>query len=213
MDRLVYEKCCVLTTRKFIDFHVNQSLAINGNEQFVWVVGVLKFDWHYVLVSEFLQPSSHKFWMLPNDLLHPWIHKFSISILMHDYNLHDVSKGNSKAMCRSAIIILSRPEFLYKTLYRTIIIQTLGQLCTKIHDCHASFFNPIFTQGLHSPNSLSKWFPLFVCCNGFTLQLNNIVLTCNRMFFSVIVAKFHSVTNRTPLWMVKSLWECMEQVR
>ncbi len=37
--QLVYEKCCVLTTWKFIDFHVNQSLAINGNEQFVWVRG------------------------------------------------------------------------------------------------------------------------------------------------------------------------------
>ena len=33
----VYEKCCVLTTWKFIDFHVNPSLATNGNEQFVWV--------------------------------------------------------------------------------------------------------------------------------------------------------------------------------
>ncbi len=38
MDRLVYEKCCVLTTWKFIDFHVNPSLATNGNEQFVWVI-------------------------------------------------------------------------------------------------------------------------------------------------------------------------------
>ncbi len=37
MDRLVYEKSCVLTTWKFIDFHVNPSLATNGNEQFVWV--------------------------------------------------------------------------------------------------------------------------------------------------------------------------------
>ncbi len=37
MDRFVYEKCCVLTTWKFIDFHVNPSLATNGNEQFVWV--------------------------------------------------------------------------------------------------------------------------------------------------------------------------------
>ncbi len=37
MDRLFYEKCCVLTTWKFIDFHVNQSLDINGNEPFVWV--------------------------------------------------------------------------------------------------------------------------------------------------------------------------------
>ncbi len=34
---VVYEKCCVLTTWKFIDFHVNPSLATNGNEQFVWV--------------------------------------------------------------------------------------------------------------------------------------------------------------------------------
>ena len=34
---MFYEKCCVLTMWKFIDFHVNQSLAINGNEQFVWV--------------------------------------------------------------------------------------------------------------------------------------------------------------------------------
>ncbi len=42
MDGFVYEKCCVLTTWKFIDFHVNQSLTINGNEQFVWVAaGVL----------------------------------------------------------------------------------------------------------------------------------------------------------------------------
>ena len=37
MDRLVYQKCCVLTTWKFIDFHVNPSLATNGNERFVWV--------------------------------------------------------------------------------------------------------------------------------------------------------------------------------
>ena len=35
--RLVYENCCVLTTWKFIDFHLNPSLATNGNEQFVWV--------------------------------------------------------------------------------------------------------------------------------------------------------------------------------
>ncbi len=33
----LYEKRCVLTTWKFIDFHVNPSLATNGNEQFVWV--------------------------------------------------------------------------------------------------------------------------------------------------------------------------------
>ena len=38
MDRLVNEKCCVLTTWKFIDFHVNQSLATNGNERFVWAL-------------------------------------------------------------------------------------------------------------------------------------------------------------------------------
>ncbi len=37
MDRIVYQKCCVLTTWKFIDFHVNLSLATNGNERFVWV--------------------------------------------------------------------------------------------------------------------------------------------------------------------------------
>ncbi len=29
---VVYEKCCVLTTWKDIDFHVN------GNEQFIWVI-------------------------------------------------------------------------------------------------------------------------------------------------------------------------------
>ncbi len=28
----------ILTTWKFIDIHVNPSLATNGNEQFVWVV-------------------------------------------------------------------------------------------------------------------------------------------------------------------------------
>ncbi len=39
VDRLVYEKCCVLTTLNFINFHVNQSLATNGNEWFVWVTG------------------------------------------------------------------------------------------------------------------------------------------------------------------------------
>ena len=38
LNRFVYEKCCVLTTWKDIDFHVNPSLAINGNEQFVWVL-------------------------------------------------------------------------------------------------------------------------------------------------------------------------------
>ncbi len=36
IDRFVYEKYCVLTTWKFIDFHVNPSLATNRNEQFVW---------------------------------------------------------------------------------------------------------------------------------------------------------------------------------
>ncbi len=34
----IYEKCCVLTTWKFIDFHVKPSLDTNGNEQFIWVV-------------------------------------------------------------------------------------------------------------------------------------------------------------------------------
>ncbi len=37
MDRFVYEKCCVLTTWKFIYFHVDPSFATDGNEQFVWV--------------------------------------------------------------------------------------------------------------------------------------------------------------------------------
>ncbi len=32
-----FEKCCVLTKWKFTDFHVNQLLATNGNEQFVWI--------------------------------------------------------------------------------------------------------------------------------------------------------------------------------
>ena len=44
MDRLVYEKCCVLTMWKFIDFHVNQSLATNGNELFVWAVPFSSLD-------------------------------------------------------------------------------------------------------------------------------------------------------------------------
>ncbi len=34
---VVHRECCVLTTWKFIDFHVNLSLATNGNERFVWV--------------------------------------------------------------------------------------------------------------------------------------------------------------------------------
>ncbi len=38
------QKCCALTTCKFIDFHVNQSLAINGNERFVWVGLILHLE-------------------------------------------------------------------------------------------------------------------------------------------------------------------------
>ncbi len=37
-------ECCILTTWKFIDFHVNQSLATNGNERFVWVVELPDLD-------------------------------------------------------------------------------------------------------------------------------------------------------------------------
>ncbi len=68
MDRFVYEKCCILTTWKFIDFHVNPSLATNGNEQFVWVHGSY-CKYGDVLVStrtsreasQGYRPSRHKF--------------------------------------------------------------------------------------------------------------------------------------------------------
>ncbi len=51
-----YEKCCILTTWKFIEFHVNQSLATNGNERFVWVVV-------YELRTQNLDPDQKlQFW-------------------------------------------------------------------------------------------------------------------------------------------------------
>ncbi len=55
---LVYEKCCVLTTWKFIDFHVNPSLATNGNEQFVWVTALHNWWGH----EEIYNTSSCTCW-------------------------------------------------------------------------------------------------------------------------------------------------------
>ena len=43
IKRFFYEKRCVLTTWKFIEVHVNQSLATNGNERFVWALPFLLF--------------------------------------------------------------------------------------------------------------------------------------------------------------------------
>ncbi len=54
----IYEKCCALTTWKFIDFHVNQSLAINGNEQFVWAARTGEDQCHRIAYNRRLRLRS-----------------------------------------------------------------------------------------------------------------------------------------------------------
>ena len=55
----VYEKCCVLTTWKFIDFHVNPPLATNGNEQFVWAQAAIHQLTMSICGRERLLPGTH----------------------------------------------------------------------------------------------------------------------------------------------------------
>ncbi len=60
MDRLVYEKCCALTTWKFIDFHVNQSLATNDSVLGKRVLMYWKNRGHtdYIYINAFTVPTE-----------------------------------------------------------------------------------------------------------------------------------------------------------
>ncbi len=156
---LVHVECCVLTTWKFIDFHVNPSLATNGNEQFVWVViPHINACLQVLFIPELITGELQRNFSL--QFIPAWLHLFPSASLYPLPFLPIVFQSLSPSLPLFPFPFSSFSPRLYPTqpVFESVHFLTLKFIFSKSHsECHVitvletSGIPVTGTPSIHSP--------------------------------------------------------------